>query len=113
MKRRSLAWPVFLILAGAYWLLKSTGLIPDTALIGAAALNIAALSILVSDGINKQSFVSSLMLIYISIGIVLTHYFNFPTAPFWAGGMIFLGLLLLCARSSWLPEKHNKPNNTP
>ncbi len=111
MKKRSLAWPITLILIGAYWLLKSLDLFPGTTVMLSIILLALALVILLTDGLNKQSFVVCSMLTYTSITILIINHWQLPQSPFWASGMIFLGLLLLLTRSNLLQEKHNKPDD--
>ena len=107
MNPSSLALPLLLIIAGAIWFLKSTGILPATATLIAIGLAIGGIAVLVMDGINKQSIVSGPLLIYIGAAIYLRSNYLMETSPLVAGMMI-LGCLLLLSRSSVVPYKQDK-----
>lgn len=104
----SLALPLLLIIAGAIWFLKSTGILPATATLIAIGLAIGGIAVLVMDGINKQSIVSGPLLIYIGAAIYLRSNYLMETSPLVALGMMILGCLLLLSRSSVVPYKQDK-----
>ena len=104
----SLALPLLLIIAGAIWFLKSTGILPATATLIAIGLTIGGIAVLVMDGINKQSIVSGPLLIYIGTAIYLRSNYLMETSPLVALGMMILGCLLLLSRSSVVPYKRDK-----
>ena len=108
MNPSSLALPLLLIIAGAIWFLKSTGILPATATLIAIGLAIAGIAVLVMDGINKQSIVSGPLLIYIGAAIYLRSNYLMETSPLVALGMMILGCLLLLSRSSVVPYKQDK-----
>lgn len=108
MPQASLALPLFLILFGAVWFLKTTGILPATATLVAIAVAIAGFAVLIMDGINKQSVISGPILIYIGTAIYLRSEYWFPFSPLIALGMIVLGILLLISRSSLVPYKQQK-----
>lgn len=102
----SLFLPLFLIIAGAVWFLKTTDILPATATLIAAGLAVAGLAVLVMDGINKQSIVAGPLLIYIGAAVYLKSQYFFSYAPLIALGMVLLGCLLLLSRSNAIPSKH-------
>ena len=109
MPQSSLALPLFLIIAGALWFLKTTDILPATSILIATALGIAGVVVLLIDGINKQSIVADPMLMYIRAGIYLRgqqYFVGLPTLI--ALGMMILGCLLLLSRSSIVPFKQIK-----
>ena len=55
MRRRSLVIPLFLIVMGSLWFIKSIDLMPETSSIIAIGLAVLGLVVLITDGINKQS----------------------------------------------------------
>lgn len=105
MRQASLALPLFLILFGAVWFLKTTGILPPTATLIAAGLAIAGVAVLFIDGVNKQSIVSGPMLMYIGAAVYLKHHYWLGYSPLIALGMVVLGVLLLLSRSSLVPHK--------
>ncbi|STZ75445.1 hypothetical protein [Bergeriella denitrificans] len=105
MPPASLALPLFLIIFGAVWLLKSTGILPATATLVAAGIAVAGIAVLVVDGINKQSIVSGPLLVYIGAAVYLRHAYWVAYSPLFALGMMLLGVLLLISRSSIVPHK--------
>lgn len=105
MKTSSLLMPLFLIVVGVLWLLKSMDWFPATATIVACALVVTGLLLLIFEGINKQSIVSAPLLMYIGGAIYARSEYVFETAPLIAIGMIFAGCLMLLSRSSLVPYK--------
>ncbi|OSI08514.1 hypothetical protein [Neisseria zoodegmatis] len=108
MRQSSLALPLFLIIAGAVWFLKTTGILPPTATLIAAGLAIGGIAVLLIDGINKQSVVSGPLLVYIGAAVYLKGQYLLGYSPLIALGMMILGCLLLLSRSSVVPYKHPK-----
>ena len=108
MKSSSLFIPLFLIIVGALWLLRSLDLFPATTLIFAFVLMAAGILIILLDGINKQSIVSGPLLIYIGLAIYAVHQYHYRIDVFFALGMMVLGVLLLIARTDAIPHKHGK-----
>ena len=94
MKQSSLALPLFLIIAGALWLLKSMDLFPSTANIVAFALFASGVLVFVLDG-------------FIGGVLYLVNEYEYATAPFIALGMVFSGCLMLLARSNAVPHKRS------
>lgn len=115
MRMSSAALPLFLIIVGVLWLLKSMNWFPSTALIVSCALVLTGLLTLVLDGFNKQSIVTSPLLIYMGVAIYLRYEYDYETSPLMAMGMIFSGCLMLLARSDFIPHKKIKtpPNKLP
>ncbi|MCF7521631.1 hypothetical protein L4G92_06165 [Neisseria sp. ZJ106] len=105
MRQASLALPLFLIIFGAVWFLKTTDILPATATLVAAGLAVAGCAVLIMDGINKQSIVSGPILLYIGAAVYLHHAYWLNISPLIALGMMILGCLLLLSRSSLVPEK--------
>ncbi|WP_373699299.1 hypothetical protein [Neisseria dentiae] len=108
MPQASLALPLFLIIAGAVWFLKATGILPATATLIAIGLAVAGVAVLVMDGINKQSVVSGPLLIYIGMAVYLKSQYLLGMSPLVALGMMVLGCLLLLSRSNIVPHKRVK-----
>ncbi|ULJ60879.1 hypothetical protein [Wielerella bovis] len=104
----SLGMPLFLIIIGALWFLKSVDLFPSTANIIAFAIAAAGLLVLVLDGINKQSIVSAPLLMYIGAAIYAGKEEGFATSPLIALDMVFSGCLMLLARSDAVPNKRSR-----
>ena len=107
MKQSSLALPLFLIIAGALWLLKSMDLFPSTANIVAFALFASGVLVFALDGFNKQTVVSAPLLMYIGGVLYLVNEYEYATAPVIALGMVFSGCLMLLARSNAVPHKRS------
>ncbi|ASK28037.1 hypothetical protein [Neisseria chenwenguii] len=105
MPHASLALPLFLIVFGAIWFLKATGILPATATLVSISLMIAGIAVLVMDGVNKQSVVSGPMLVYVGGAIYLYNNYLLGFSPLLALGMMVLGVLLLLSRSSVVPYK--------
>ncbi|WP_107688995.1 LiaF transmembrane domain-containing protein [Neisseria wadsworthii] len=108
MPRPSLFLPLFLIITGAVWFLKTTDILPATATLISAALAVAGVAVLIMDGINKQSIVAGPILIYIGAAVYLKSQYFLDYAPLIALGMIILGCLLLLSRSNIIPYKHER-----
>ena len=105
MKQSSLAMPLFLIIAGVLWFLKSMDLLPRKGNIIAFALAAAGVLVFILDGVNKQSVVSAPLLMYIGLSIYLTGKYGYGVKPFIALGMVLSGCLMLLARSNAVPSK--------
>jgi intracellular septation protein A len=108
MPQPSLFLPLFLIIAGAVWFLKTTGILPATATLVSIALAVAGIVVLVMDGINKQSVVAGPLLVYIGAAVYLKSQYLLGYSPLVALGMMVLGCLLLLSRSSLVPYKMPK-----
>ncbi|WP_373741550.1 hypothetical protein [Neisseria sp.] len=109
MRQASLALPLFLIIFGAVWLLKTADILPETSTLVAAGIAATGVIVLVTDGINKQSVVSGPFLVYIGAAVYLYHRYYFAFSPLIAMGMVVLGLLLLLSRSNVVPVKEYRP----
>ena len=108
MPQPSLFLPLLLIIAGAVWFLKTTGILPATATLVSIALAVAGIVVLVMDGINKQSVVAGPLLVYIGAAVYLKSQYLLGYSPLVALGMMVLGCLLLLSRSSLVPYKMPK-----
>ena len=108
MPQSSLVLPLFLIIAGALWFLKTTDILPATSVLISTALVLAGIVVLVMDGINKQSIVAGPLLIYIGAAVYLRSQYFTELSALIALGMIILGCLLLLSRSSMVPFKSIK-----
>ena len=108
MPQPSLFLPLFLIIAGAVWFLKTTDILPATATLVSIALAVAGIVVLVMDGINKQSVVAGPLLVYIGAAVYLKSQSLLGYAPLMAPGTMVLGCLLLLSRSSLVPYKMPK-----
>ena len=108
MPQPSLFLPLFLIIAGAVWFLKTTDILPATATLVSIALAVAGIVVVVMDGINKQSVVAGPLLVYIGAAVYLKSQYLLGYSPLMALGMMVLGCLLLLSRSSLVPYKMPK-----
>ena len=108
MPQPSLFLPLFLIIAGAVWFLKTTDILPATATLVSIDLAVAGIVVLVMDGINKQSVVAGPLLVYIGAAVYLKSQYLLGYSPLVALGMMVLGCLLLLSRSSLVPYKMPK-----
>ena len=108
MPQPSLFLPLFLIIAGAVWFLKTTGILPATATLVSIALAGAGIVVLVMDGINKQSVVAGPLLVYIGAAVYLKSQYLLGYSRLVELGMMVLGCLLLLSRSSLVPYKMPK-----
>ena len=108
MPQPSLFLPLFLIIAGAVWFLKTTDILPATATLVSIALAVAGIVVLVMDGINKQSVVAGPLLVYIGAAVYVKCEYLLGYSPLVALGMMVLGCLLLLSRSSLVPYKMPK-----
>ena len=108
MSRSSLFLPLFLIIFGAVWFLKTTDILPATATIVSAGMAVAGIAVLVMDGVNKQSIVSGPLLVYIGAAVYLHNQYWLGYSPLVALGMMVLGCLLLLSRSDMVPYKQHK-----
>lgn len=106
--KQSLGFPLFLIIVGALWFLKSVNLFPNTANIIAFALIFTGVLVFLFDGFNKQSIVSAPVLMYIGVSIYATNEWSWETTPLIAMGMIISGCLMLIARSDSIPAKQSR-----
>lgn len=113
MRASSAALPLFLIIGGGLWLLKSLDWFPDTAMIVAFALVLTGFLTLFWDGINKQSVVTSPLLMYTGLAIYLRYAYFYATSPLIALGMMVAGILMLLSRSDWVPHKKQKQKTPP
>lgn len=108
MKQSSLFFPIILIIIGALWFLRSTGILPTTASLVAIVLMGAGILILLVDGFNKQSLFHAPMLFYTSAAIYAASVYHLAIAPLIALGMMWAGCLLLIVRSKHIPPKYSK-----
>lgn len=113
MHSRSLFLPLFLIVIGSLWFLKSTALMPDTSSIIAVAFGVLGLLVMLMDGINKQSIVAGPLMVYIGAAVYLYYEEFFKLSHIFSVGMVWLGLLLLFSRSSIVPDKYARPTLPP
>jgi hypothetical protein len=102
---RSAAAPVLLIILGCLWFLKSTALLPNTTTLLALLLAVAGIALLLLDGLNKSTLVSSPLLVYAGAVIYLYDAASWRLAPLIALGMVLAGVLMLVARSPRIPER--------
>ncbi|XXQ69117.1 hypothetical protein ACKLNO_04445 [Neisseriaceae bacterium B1] len=105
MRQSSLFVPLFLIVVGALWFLRSMEWFPETSVIIAFALMAGGLLVLILDGINKQSIVSGPFMMYIGAAIYASYEYGYETNVIFALGMMVLGVLLLLSRSNAVPLK--------
>lgn len=116
VKQPSLFFPIILIVIGALWFLRSTGILPTTAALVAVVLMGAGILILLVDGFNKQSLFHAPMLLYAGGATYLASIYHLAIAPLVAVGMMLAGCLLLIVRSHHIPPKYSKkhpPQNHP
>ncbi|MGL6072289.1 hypothetical protein [Craterilacuibacter sp.] len=98
-------FPLMLIVLGSLWFLRSTALLPDTQTLLALLLAGAGLALLLIDGINKTTLVSSPLLVYAGGAVWLYHEAILRLSHALSLGMVLAGLLMLIARSHHIPDK--------
>lgn len=108
MKPAPLTLPLFLIIAGALWLLNSMDLFPSATVIVACALAATGILVFVFEGFNKQSVVTAPLLMYIGFAVYASSEYGYAASTLTALGMILLGSLMLLARSDAVPSKGEK-----
>ena len=108
MSRSSLFLPLFLIIFGSVWFLKTMDILPATSTIVSAGMVVAGIAVLVMDGVNKQSIVSGTLLVYIGAAVYMHNQYWLGYSPLVALGMMVLGCLLLLSRSDMVPYKQHK-----
>jgi hypothetical protein len=106
MRSRSLFIPLFLIVMGSLWFIKSIDLMPETSSIIAIGLAVLGLVVLITDGINKQSIVAGPFLMYLGAAVYLYYEEWFRISHILSVGMVVLGSLLLLSRSGMVPDKY-------
>lgn len=106
----SLFLPLFLIIVGAIWFLRSLDLFPATSDIVAVILGITSVFILILEGINKQTLITSPLLAYIGASIYIYNRYIIGLSTLTAGGMILVGCLMLIARSDIVPPAISHKN---
>ncbi|MGO3860010.1 hypothetical protein AB8Q18_06245 [Neisseriaceae bacterium CLB008] len=105
MKTPTLALPLVLIVLGTLWFLKTTDILPATSSIIALFLAIAGLVVMIVDGFNKQTVVWGPFLMYCGLAVYLIKSEYLAYSPILALGLVILGLLMLIARSEYIPYK--------
>ena len=69
---------------------------------------LAVCVVLLLDGLNKSTLVSCPMLMYAGLVVYGREHFALPFSVWASCGMVLLGLLLLAARSSAVPERSRR-----
>lgn len=108
MKQSSLFFPVSLIIIGALWFLRSSGILPTTTSLVAIVLMGAGGLVLLLDGFNKQSLFYAPMLFYAGIASYLCSAYRLAVPSLIALGMVLAGCLMLIVRSPGIPPKQSK-----
>ena len=104
---RDASLPVTLIVVGLGWLLWEFRLFPDIDWIIGLGFIVGGIAVLALDGINKNSVVIGPFLIAVGVAWLVhdrygTHWrFIIPVM------LVFLGALMLVARSPRVPERRN------
>ncbi|TAK92153.1 MAG: hypothetical protein EPO06_02795 [Burkholderiaceae bacterium] len=101
---KNATFPIVLIALGSFLLLHSLGWVPNLRWLWIVGLILAGVVVLVTDGITKSSVVVGPLLIlagalqYFRLTYDMTYHIIIPIL------LIALGVLLLIARSDWVPE---------
>jgi len=103
--KQSVTAPVVLITLGSVWFLKSTSLLPDTASLLALLLVLTGILLLLMDGLNKSTLVTSPMMIYGGAAVYYYDSVALRMSHVLSLGMVLLGILLLFARSERIPDR--------
>ncbi|WP_293764968.1 hypothetical protein [uncultured Aquitalea sp.] len=103
--KKSAALPVALICLGSVWFLKSTALLPNTTTLLSLLLAVSGVLLLIVDGFNKSTLVTSPMLVYAGAAVYLYDNFVLRLSHVMSLGMVLIGLLMLIARSDQIPER--------
>jgi hypothetical protein len=102
---RDASLPVALIVVGLGWLLWEFRLFPDLDWIISLGFVIGGVLVLVLDGVNKNSVVIGPFLVGIGVAWFLHDRYYFPWRVTIPGLLVLLGLLMLVARSTRIPER--------
>lgn len=102
---KSFGMPLLLIALGSVWFLKSTALLPNTATLLALLLAGCGLLLLVLEGVNKSSIVSSPLLMYTGAAIWVYDHYGVRFSHVFSLGMVLAGLLMLLAHNRRIPER--------
>jgi hypothetical protein len=108
MKDASL--PVTLIAVGLGWLLWEFRLFPDIDWVISLAFIAAGVALMAIDGINKNTIVVGPFLIGIGAAWLLHDRYGTHWRYIVPVMLVFLGLLMLVARSSRVPERRSRPS---
>jgi hypothetical protein len=110
---RDASLPVALIVVGLGWLLWEFRLFPDLDWIIALGFVIGGVLVLVIDGINKNSIVLGPFLVGIGVAWFVHDRYFMPWRVMIPGLLVLLGLLMLVARSTRIPERSLRHLDTP
>ncbi|HJV07123.1 MAG TPA: hypothetical protein VJ642_07485 [Chromobacteriaceae bacterium] len=111
--KHSAALPIVLICLGSVWFLKSTTLLPNTATLLALLLALAGIVLMVVDGFNKSTLLTSPMLWYGAAAVYLYDAIGLQLGHVLSLGMVLLGVLMLLVRSDKIPERSKRRRSHP
>jgi hypothetical protein len=107
---RNAALPITLIVIGLIGVIWYLGWFPNVESVTALALVAAGVLILITDGITKNSIVLGPMLIAVGASVWLHDVYRLHWWLLISILLIVLGLLMLIARHSRIPERRSPPS---
>ena len=110
---RDAGLPVTLIVVGLAWLAWHFGWFPNVDWIIAGALIVGGIAVLVLDGVTKTSVVIGPFLIGVGIAWILHEFYWVTWQVLVPALLVWLGLLMLVARSARFSERRAKAPPTP
>ena len=106
---RDAALPITLIVVGLAWLAWQFGWFPDKDWIIAVAFIAAGVAVLVFDRITKSSIVVGPFLIGVGTAWALHERYRVSWSVLIPSLLVWLGLLMLVARSPRIPDRRQPP----
>lgn len=110
---RDAALPITLIVVGVVWLIWYQGWLPDKDWAIAIGFCAAGIGVLAIDGITKNSVVMGPFLVAIGIAWIVHDRYRTSFGIIVPAMLVILGLLMLVARSSAIPERRARPDKSP
>jgi chromate transport protein ChrA len=106
---RDASLPVALIVVGLGWLLWEFRLFPDVDWIISLCFVVGGVLVLALDGINKNSVVIGPFLVGIGVAWFVHDRYYMPWRIIVPGLLVWLGVLMLVARSQRIPDRSPAP----
>ena len=107
---RDTSLPITLIVIGVVWLLWNQGWLPERNWVIAGGFIAGGIAVLVANRVTKSSIVTGPLLIAIGIAWALRDAFGLRWTVIIPALLVLLGVLMLVARSSSIPDKRAKPD---
>jgi hypothetical protein len=110
---RDAALPITLIVVGLVWLIWYQGWLPDKDWAIAIGFCVAGIGVMAIDGITKNSVVMGPFLVAIGVAWIVHDRYRTSFGLIVPAMLVILGLLMLVARSSAVPEHRVRPDKSP